>query len=110
MEQAATVEVKGLKCDTSDCNYADMSINSKDYEQYIDAPCPECGASLLTQADYDSVQEIFEVTKIMNEMFPPETLSEDEVETKFKLDMDGSGAVKVSEISTDEPSHTDECP
>ena len=47
--------ISGLKCDNPDCDYKDDTIDSVDYEQHIDKPCPDCGESLLTQDDYDKV-------------------------------------------------------
>lgn len=46
------LEINGLKCDS--CDYTDMSVPFSDYEKSIGKPCPKCGASLLTQEDYDT--------------------------------------------------------
>ncbi len=50
--------ISGLKCDNPECEYKDDTVDSVDYEQHIDKPCPDCGESLLTQDDYDKVQQI----------------------------------------------------
>lgn len=70
-ENNAQLNISGLKCDN--CDYEDMSIPLEDYEKYIEKPCPKCGHSLLTQADYDQVMAMVQSVEIMN-MFSPEEL------------------------------------
>ena len=48
-----TINITGLKCDNPNCDYRRDDIPFEAYEGYINAPCPKCGESLLTQADYD---------------------------------------------------------
>ena len=55
--------ISGLKCDNPNCNYKDMSIKVEDYKNWINAPCPRCGESLLTQEQYDETQKFVEFTK-----------------------------------------------
>lgn len=45
----------GLKCDRPGCGYKDMSITRSQYPSMVDAPCPKCGAPLLTKADMEAV-------------------------------------------------------
>ena len=50
----------GLKCDNVRCDYSDDTPISE-YKNCINKPCPDCGRSLLTRADYDlflKVQEL----------------------------------------------------
>jgi len=61
--------ISGLKCDSPDCDYKDDTIDSVDYEQHIDKPCPDCGESLLTQDDYDKVQQIQQQIMDLNKLF-----------------------------------------
>jgi hypothetical protein len=56
-----TLEIKGLKCDNAPCDYRDEAILSKDYDTYLNMPCPKCGANLLTQADLDAVRAMEEL-------------------------------------------------
>jgi hypothetical protein len=53
---AIKLGVIGLKCDTPTCTWQDMSIPRKDYPKWIDAPCPCCGASLMTPANFRSLK------------------------------------------------------
>lgn len=62
-------KIKGLKCDNTECDYRDEEIDSVDYHKHIDAPCPKCGDNLLTQADYDKVQELQKSLSDLNNIF-----------------------------------------
>mgnify|MGYP003665879484 FL=1 len=67
--QAMTTNISGLKCDNPECDYKDDTVDSVDYEQHIDKPCPDCGESLLTQDDYDKVQQIQQQIMDLNALF-----------------------------------------
>jgi len=46
----------GIKCDC--CDFKDDSIQFEDYPEWLNKPCPKCGANLLTQADFDTTQKL----------------------------------------------------
>lgn len=50
--QAVEIEIGGIKCDATGCTFTDPSVALRDYEQWLDRPCPACGANLLTVEDY----------------------------------------------------------
>lgn len=52
MEKTIQHEITGIQCDS--CDWKDMSISSDDYSEWINEPCPKCGANLLTEADYNA--------------------------------------------------------
>lgn len=56
----------GIKCDNPECCYADETVKVEDYKDWLNKPCPECGSNLLTQADYDNVQMLIKVAKLLN--------------------------------------------
>ena len=64
----ATVTFSGIKCDNPDCNYADLTVNVEEYDQWLNRPCPDCGCNLLTQADYDMVKMILYRANEINKM------------------------------------------
>ena len=72
------------------CDYSDMEIDVEEYSKYVDAPCPDCGANLLTKADFELVQSIMGITDVLNKVFEDTDLSEGEVEV-MTISMDGSG-------------------
>lgn len=65
----------GLKCDAEGCDWRNNEISFEDLEHWINAPCPKCGANLLTQEDYQNTQNLVEISKFMNS-FSPEELKE----------------------------------
>ncbi|MBP2232481.1 hypothetical protein J2847_005810 [Azospirillum agricola] len=48
-------QISGLKCDAPGCGYTDASVSVVEYPKWVNAPCPSCGAPLLTEADYRAV-------------------------------------------------------
>ena len=64
-----STRIGGLKCDNPECDYKDETIDSVDYEEHIDKPCPNCGESLLTQDDYDKVVKMQQAIKDLNNLF-----------------------------------------
>lgn len=93
MENAMRVDIKGLKCDSSSCDYIDMSIKLEEYESYINSPCPKCGEPLLTQADFDQVQNILKMVSMVNSIPTPK---EDYKEkAKISFEFNGTGNVKT---------------
>jgi len=96
MDKAIESDIKGLKCDK--CDYKDMSINVDNYHDYIDAPCPECGANLLTQADYDFVQVLMSLTDRINEVCEDMGIEDDGTLEQFSVSLNGSGIPKVGPL------------
>lgn len=60
MSDAIRLTVRGLKCDAVGCDYRDEEAPhpGERYEDYLDAPCPQCGAPLLTLADLRAMHRI----------------------------------------------------
>ena len=52
MAKAAELIVKGIKCDNPKCDFVDMSVKFEDYKDWVNKPCPKCGANLLTEIDF----------------------------------------------------------
>lgn len=48
----------GLKCDAEGCGWADMTIPRPAYPDYLNAPCVNCGAPILTDEDWQFVQQV----------------------------------------------------
>lgn len=60
------VTISGLKCDH--CTYRDDSVPFTDYKDSIGKPCPECGNSLLTQADYEKCFNMLRMAEKINKI------------------------------------------
>lgn len=61
-------EISGLQCDTDGCDYVNPDVKFDDYINWIDRPCPCCGGSLLTKADFDAVTRVVESFKFAKKM------------------------------------------
>lgn len=53
------LKFNGLKCDH--CDWEDKNIPYEEFESWVEKPCPQCGAHVLTQEDYTQVKELVEV-------------------------------------------------
>jgi hypothetical protein len=47
------IVIKGIRCDKPGCDWFDDTIKVSQYREYINKPCPKCGANLLTQVDFN---------------------------------------------------------
>ena len=92
------INIGGIQCDAKDCTYEDDSVKVENYESYLNKPCPNCGANLLTQADLDTVNILMEVTndpviEAMEKMF--KALGDEEVTVECR--MNGTGKLTIDE-------------
>ena len=83
------LNIKGIKCDSKDCDYDEPNIVADKYSEWLNKPCPECGANLLTQADYDAVEMLMLVTEKINK-YCPQSEEGDKTAT-VSIGMDGTG-------------------
>lgn len=60
------VQQQGLKCDATDCDYTYVFNETDTYTAYLNKPCPECGANLLTQEDHDTMMQIMALMEYAN--------------------------------------------
>lgn len=95
------LEPSGLKCDKCQ-DYMDMSVSFKNYQEYINKPCPKCGAPLLTEADYKVCKRIIRFVKVCN--FPGIRhllyLLCGSKRRRYKFEMNGTGTKPVKEAAT----------
>lgn len=93
MKDAIEVNIGGLQCDNPKCDYNDMSIKVEDYKDWVNKPCPKCGAILLTENDYKNVQFFLGVAKLANEIYPKR--EDDEKVATMSVLMNGTGNMKI---------------
>lgn len=98
MEQMITSNIGGLKCDNPKCDYIDDSIKLEQYEEYINHPCPTCGSPLLTQADYDQVQNILRVMNNMVNGLPHDAVADtaNGQQAKISFELNGTGDMEMN--------------
>jgi hypothetical protein len=108
--KAAVIDVRGLKCDAPGCGYEQDWPSTKrsgmhGYRAWVNAPCPRCGANLLTEEDMRAVERLELIARVTNIiMWPLGLLGFHKKKYTYKLGMDGSGKVtpeKVSEEALD---------
>lgn len=61
----------GIKCDNPECDWRDMSVHASEYSEWVNAPCPRCGANLMTTANYRAFQRLKRVVAVINAIFFP---------------------------------------
>lgn len=93
----------GLKCDAPECDYKDATIDPDDYAKWVNAPCPKCGANLLTQADYESAKMLEKVVDLVNAMDLSELEAipglNEELETTFSFNGSGNIDINIQKVS-----------
>jgi len=88
--------IQGIKCDA--CDYRDDSITWDDFDkttrEWLNKPCPKCGANLLTQEDVDSTRRLIfvmsEIETLMAET-PNATFTGGDEEETLQVESDGTG-------------------
>ena len=96
--ESTIFKIGGLQCDVNGCDYIDTTINADDYKNLIGTPCPKCEASLLTQADYDAIQEMLKMEKRLKDLGIPLKPKEGEPLFKANIKMDGSGKTEIQNL------------
>jgi len=86
---ALSLNIKGIKCDNSNCDYYDMEVPFEDYDNWLDKPCPKCGMNLLTQEDYNNIKMLICIKDFVNENIVYEDGGEEKV--KLSVEMNGTG-------------------
>lgn len=83
------ISIRGIKCDS--CDFQDQTVKFENYKEWLNKPCPKCGDNLLTEKDYEMVNELSK----RYEMVTPEELS---VGLIAKYSGDGTGKLKLEGI------------
>lgn len=65
--QPLSINITGIKCDN--CSWHDDSVQYNDYPKWLNKPCPNCGANLLTKKDYKAAKRLMKITKMFNKMY-----------------------------------------
>lgn len=63
-------QIGRLRCDAPGCGY--VTPDTKPFaKEMIGLPCPKCGASLLTERDYNAAERLLSVVDTINMIFGP---------------------------------------
>lgn len=91
---AAALIVRGLQCDGPGCGYRGDELPYADYDAYLDAPCPDCGASLLTSEDLAAIKLLAAVVDYTNAIVG--LVPHDATADTVRLSMNGTGAISIA--------------
>ena len=92
MQNAIDINITGIKCDA--CDYKKEGVKFEDYPEYLNKPCPQCGANLLTQEDLDSVKRLLAFAGLVNAIAPEPV--EDDRKVRGVVEMDGTGKMNFN--------------
>lgn len=95
---AVQMEIGGLKCDTIGCDHTEPSVTFAEFIDWIDRPCPQCGAPLLTRADYDLSLSLVATVRGFNTAFDATgiPIPADAERVSIRLGGDGTGALHIT--------------
>lgn len=93
MKQAVELNIKGIKCDNPNCDYRNDKVEFKDYEKWLNKPCPKCGANLLTKEDLEMTKALINVANIANKVLPKQNNEEERI--KAIIEMNGTGRADI---------------
>lgn len=94
----STLNINGIKCDS--CDYKDINVHMEDYDQWLNRPCPVCGNNLLTEPDYELVQQLTLLVETQNRNMPVNNTNEPILTAT--LEMNGSGSLTVENLELKE--------
>ena len=105
----ADLNIGGIQCDNSQCDFVDMSVRFEDYPNWVNKPCEKCGENLLTEEAYDSCLQMLQIVNMVNslshedlELFAGEKIDFDKLTGDKKivqsLSVDKDGKVNLREI------------
>jgi hypothetical protein len=84
---------QGIKCDNPDCDYMDVTVPYEDYKEWVNKPCPKCGANLLTEEDFAGIELVQSLIDVGN-MLPPQPGPK----ARMRVSLDGKGNISMSDV------------
>lgn len=90
--------VSGIKCDNPECDFRDDTVKFEDYPQWLNRPCPMCGANLLTQADFDVVSWLMNEAEKHKMQSVPLSLRPFLQQKKYRVKLNGTGKIEYEEV------------
>lgn len=89
MAKAIERRVQGIKCDAVDCDFGDENVTEESYPEWLNKPCPLCGANLLTEEDFAAVKLLHSLAELINTMHGE--VPEDAPKRIVQVSLNGSG-------------------
>lgn len=98
-EAAVQFMISGIKCDA--CDYRDDDVKLSEYPEYVNKPCPECGANLLTEADFKTVQLMIGMGEVLNAVAAadliPGARTGEMIEYDLPIELNGTGKITLKD-------------
>ena len=66
MELIKIQKMGGIKCDNPSCTYRNESVAVDDYPDWLNRPCPLCGANLLTEKEFRAHRNVLKAVNLIN--------------------------------------------
>ena len=66
--KVVNTSISGIKCDADGCDYRDDDVAVEQYNEWLNKPCPMCGANLLTEEDLAVVNAFTTITNEVNSL------------------------------------------
>ncbi|MDP4087622.1 MAG: hypothetical protein Q8934_23955 [Bacillota bacterium] len=95
MTNPVDLNIYGIKCDS--CDFNDMSVKVEEYSEWVNKPCPKCGANLLTEDDYNNVKMLMEIAKLANSILPSNESNKERVSMEVKMNGTGKMDFEIKE-------------
>lgn len=102
--QAIDLTIKGIKCDNPDCDFRNDTIEFIKYKEWLNKPCPKCGANLLTQKDLNATRRLIKLSNLFNKLM--KLFMRQAQDTKMinvAVEMNGTGEVNFKLQDTENP-------
>lgn len=76
-----------------------MAVKYENYQEWLNKPCPKCGANLLTQEDLDATEQLMEIVNLTNEVLKDLGLEKQDMdEFVVPIEANGTGELSFGEI------------
>lgn len=92
--QANNLIIKGIKCDNPNCEFRNDNVEFMEYKDWLNKPCPMCGANLLTQKDLNATKRLIKLSNFFNKLMKPfMRQAQDTKMINVAVEMNGTGEV-----------------
>mgnify|MGYP000418363436 CR=1 FL=1 len=95
-QRVVSCHAVGIKCDSLECDYRDDSVTFENYDDWLNKPCPKCGANLLTEVDLNAVKMMMAAADWINSLGIPR--GDESEEITIPIEFNGTGQINIGDI------------
>lgn len=86
----------GIKCDNPTCDYiSEKNVSIEEAKDWIDRPCPKCGANLLTKKSYKTMKRLINFIEVFNFIAPARKEGCEDKYASMLLDVNYDGKLDI---------------